>query len=83
MLKTDIKNQLEYECYAVIAVSSIYGVDLLQNNVKEARERLFDIFNEQYSRLSKDNRKENYKKTIKYILRGLNNATYIPLTEIK
>ncbi|MFW0885015.1 DNA methyltransferase, partial [Candidatus Acidulodesulfobacterium sp. H_13] len=31
------KSQSEYERYAVIAVSSIYGVDLLQDNVEEAR----------------------------------------------
>ena len=28
------KNQIEYERYAVIAISSIYGVDLLQDNVE-------------------------------------------------
>ncbi len=57
------KNQLEYERYAVIAVSSIYGVDLLQDNVEEAQKRLFDIFNEQYTYLlnfHKNRQKDSY-----------------------
>lgn len=43
------KNQIEWERYAVIAISSIYGVDILQDNVGECRKRLFWIFNEQYT----------------------------------
>ncbi|HED05954.1 MAG TPA: SAM-dependent DNA methyltransferase [Ignavibacteria bacterium] len=62
------KNQLEYERYAVIAVSSIYGVDLLQDNAKEARIRLFDIFNEKYTAKYKSNCKEECRTSIKYIL---------------
>jgi SAM-dependent methyltransferase len=62
------KNQLEYERYAVIAVSSIYGVDLLQDNVIETRKRLFGIFDEQYTVLYKSNFKEECRKVIKFIL---------------
>jgi type I restriction-modification system DNA methylase subunit len=29
------KNQIEYERYSIIAISSIYGVDLLQDNIEE------------------------------------------------
>ncbi len=36
-------SQLEFERYAVIAISSIYGVDILKDNVEECRERLFLI----------------------------------------
>ena len=61
-------NQLEYEQYTVIAVSSIYGVDLLQDNVEEARERLFDIFNTQYTSLYKSNCKDECRASIEYIL---------------
>jgi type I restriction-modification system DNA methylase subunit len=38
------KSQLEWERYAVLAVSSIYGVDILEDNAIECRERLFKIF---------------------------------------
>jgi len=63
------KNQPEYERYAVIAVSSIYGIDLLQDNIEEARKRLFDIFNEQYSSLYKKKCKEECRITVKFILK--------------
>ena len=33
------KNQLEFERYSVVAVGSIYGVELLSDNAKECRER--------------------------------------------
>lgn len=62
------KSQIEYERYAVIAVSSIYGIDLLQDNVKEARIRLFDVFNEQYTKKYKDNCKKECRASIKFIL---------------
>ena len=62
------KNQIEYERYSVIAISSIYGVDLLQDNVEEARERLFDIFNEQYTKKYKNNCKEECRASVRFIL---------------
>jgi len=31
------KNQLEYERYAVLAVSSMYGIDIQEDNVQECR----------------------------------------------
>ena len=43
------KNQVEWERYAVIAVSSIYGVDILEDNAQECRDRLLGIFMERYS----------------------------------
>jgi hypothetical protein len=51
------KNQLEYERYAILALSSIYGVELLQDNVQTCRDRLLGIFTHYYL--------ENYKKEIK------------------
>ncbi len=62
------KSQLEYERNAVIAVSSIYGVDLLEDNIEECRCRLFDIFNEQYMTLYKDRCKDECRDSIFYIL---------------
>ena len=47
--------QPEFEKYAVLAITSIYGIDLLQDNVIHARERLFDLFQQKYTKL--------YKKT--------------------
>lgn len=61
-------SQLEYERYAVIAVSSIYGVDILVDNIEECRDRLFHIFDEKYTNLYKTNATEDCRKTVKFIL---------------
>ena len=62
------KSQIEYERYSVIAISSIYGIDLLQDNVEEARKRLFDIFNERYTKKYKNNCKEECRASVRFIL---------------
>src|SRR6186713_1399215 len=45
------KSQLEFERYLVIAVSSIYGVDILEDNAIECRARLFRRVDEKYTSL--------------------------------
>ena len=44
------KSQVEWERYSVIAVSSIYGVDILEDNAEECRERLLGIYLDWYSK---------------------------------
>lgn len=44
------KSQIEWEQYSVIAVSSIYGVDILEDNAQECRDRLLAIYTEWYLR---------------------------------
>ena len=61
-------SQLEFERYAVIAISSIYGVDILEDNVEECRERLFAVFNTLYSKLFKKSCKEECLTSVKFIL---------------
>ncbi len=62
------KSQLEYERYAIIAVSSIYGIDILQDNVIQCRKRLFDIFLKFYSRLF-NIIKDEYRNAVTFILK--------------
>ncbi|MEY1640478.1 DNA methyltransferase [Tenuifilum osseticum] len=62
------KSQNEWELYAVIAVSSIYGVEILEDNARECRERLFNIFNERYSTLFNGNCKDECRKSVKFLL---------------
>lgn len=61
------KSQFEWERYAVIAVSSIYGVDILEDNAIECRERLFKIFNERYTSLFKDKCKVECRQSVKFL----------------
>jgi SAM-dependent methyltransferase len=62
------RNPDDYERYAVIAVSSIYGIDLLQDNVDECRNRLFDIFNAEYSVVCKKNANTETREAVRHIL---------------
>ncbi len=41
----------DYEKKAVIAACSIYGVDILQDNVEICRQRMFDIWNGEYTKV--------------------------------
>lgn len=62
------KSQLEYERNLVLAVSSIYGIDILEDNVIECRKRLFDMVDEKYSSLFKAKAKPDVRKAIQFIL---------------
>ena len=60
--------QLEYEKNAVLAVSSIYGIELLPDNATTCRERLFQIFSDEYHTLFTDNVKQACLDSIRYLL---------------
>lgn len=63
------KSQVEYERYAVLAVSSLYGIDILEDNAEECRQRLFAVFDQAYTRLFKEKTKEQCRETVRYILK--------------
>jgi len=63
------KSQLEYERNAVLAVTSIYGIDILEDNVMECCSRLFNIFDQKYTDLFKEAAKEECRNSVKYILK--------------
>jgi len=52
------KSQVEWERYSVIAVSSIYGVDILEDNAQECRDRLLGIYTDWYSKVCKQVKNE-------------------------
>jgi len=60
-------NQMDWERYAVIAVSSIYGVDILEDNAKECRARLYTIFDDFYTSLFKDKCKKECRRSIRFL----------------
>lgn len=62
------KNQLDYERNAVLAVSSIYGIDILEDNVQQCRQRLFGIFDLNYLRLFKNKTNDDCRESVRYIL---------------
>jgi hypothetical protein len=60
--------QIEWEFYAIIAVSSIYGVDILEDNAEECRQRLFNIFKERYNALFADKCKPEVLRSVQFLL---------------
>src|SRR5439155_20147027 len=62
------KAQLDFERYSVVAVSSIYGVDILDDNVRQCRDRLYSVFDSVYSRLFKTHAKDKCRDAVRFIL---------------
>ena len=62
------RSPADYEKYAVIAVTSIYGIDILQDNVEACRERLFGIWNEEYTANCKKEANDECRETVRFIL---------------
>lgn len=63
------KSQTEFEVNSLIAIGSIYGVDIMKDNVKDCRARLFDIFDDHYTRMYKKKAKDTIRSSIKAILK--------------
>ena len=61
-------SQLEFERYLVLAISSLYGIDILEDNVIACRKRLFTLADECYTSLFENNTQETCRRSLKYIL---------------
>ena len=61
-------SQHDYEKYSVIVVSSIYGIDLLPDNVEECRKRLFEIFKKEHQSIFNKSINEKFLDILKIIL---------------
>lgn len=61
-------SQVEFERNALLAVGSIYGVELLHDNVLACIERLYNIVDDMYSKLYKDKRNSDFRKSIRFVL---------------
>jgi len=63
------KSQLDFERYAILAVSSIYGIDILEDNVRQCRHRLYGVFDcDFYSRVFKNRTKNKCREAVRFIL---------------
>ena len=63
------RSQRDFERYAVLAVSSLYGIDILQDNVEQCRHRLSDVFDSQfYSRVFKTRADDRCRRAVRFIL---------------
>jgi len=62
------KSSIDYEKNAVLAISSIYGVDILIDNVIICRNRLFDIWDKEYVSICKKDVNDDCRKSVRFIL---------------
>ena len=62
------RSPLDYEKNAVLAASSIYGVDLLLDNVQACRARMFAIWDKEYRAVCKRNCNEQTRNAVRFIL---------------
>lgn len=77
------KSQLEFERYSILAISSIYGIDILEDNIKQCRERLLGIFDLNYLRLFKNKSRDDCRESVRYILkRNIIHADALSLTTV-
>lgn len=62
------RSHLDYEKNAVLAASSIYGVDILLDNVIACRARMFSIWDKDYKAVCKKDCNEQTREVVKFIL---------------
>lgn len=63
------KKPAEYERYSLQALASIYGVELLADNVAECRDRLFALWDAAYTANAKKDAREECRDAARYIVR--------------
>ncbi|MCI2154390.1 MAG: hypothetical protein LKK26_06550 [Solobacterium sp.] len=63
------RSKTDFEKYSIVAVSSIYGVDIMEDNARECRKRLYDFWNERYSAVCKDQTTEECREAAEYIIK--------------
>ena len=62
------KSPIDYEKNAVLAATSIYGVDILQDNVNACRARMFEIWDKEYKAVCKKEINGDCREAVRFIL---------------
>jgi hypothetical protein len=62
------KRQREWERNAVLAVTSLYGIDILPDNVEDCRERLYAIVAEAHQQVFRHPVPPKFRASVKFVL---------------
>ena len=62
------RSVMDFEKNSLLAVSSLYGVDIMMDNVVACRGRLFKIWDKQYKAVCKKECSEDMRDSIRFIL---------------
>ena len=68
LLKNFKKNQYEFERNSIIVIGSLYGIDILIDNIVIARERLFKKFLSEYKTLFREKTDKKFIDSIYFII---------------
>jgi len=63
------KNEADYEKYAIVALSSLYGIDIMDDNAQKCRNRLYAFWNDLYTSVCKSSARDEVREAAKYILK--------------
>ena len=61
-------NEHDYEKYAILALTSLYGVDLMSDNAHICQNRLFEYWDKQYTRNCKSIANDSVREAARFIL---------------
>ena len=62
------KSPRDYEKQAIVAIGSLYGVDIMNDNVLACRERLFSIWDEEYTAHCKGDASDEVREAARFII---------------
>lgn len=62
------KSPRSYERYTLLAVTAIYGIDILHDNVQACQQRLYDEVMHTYTHTLKRTPSDEFKSVIRYVL---------------
>ena len=62
------RSSRDYEKMSIVAIGSLYGVDILNDNVEACRQRLFNIWNAAYSEHCKNDASDEVREAALFII---------------
>lgn len=68
LVKNYKKNQYEFERNAIVVIGSIYGIDIIEDNAINARNRMNNKLLNIYEKYFKKNINKNFIKSVKFII---------------
>lgn len=63
------KNNIKFEIDCIYSLSSLYGIELLEDNVQKTRDRLFEIVKKYFKKNFNLELEKNYSKSTQYLLK--------------
>jgi len=62
------KSQSDFEKYSFLSVASLYGIDILEDNVRECRLRLSECIRKTYAGIFREAANQNFYEAIEFVL---------------